>query len=526
MCRKREIGSRLPLCGLLCLGLVAAARADFGVPVTSPGLLNVNAGSDAGNDLKPRMAADGQGHWVAVWESDDTLGGTVGPDSELFVARSIDNGANWSVPTFLNTIAPSDTGTDTNADIATDGNGVWIAVWESNAFPGAGTNFDILSARSIDNGATWTAPVPVSPNPATDSVVDGNPRVATDRQGRWIVVWELATGPSGPPEIVYSRSIDNGSNWSLPAPITNSPMKEDRGPAITTDGQGHWVVAWGSGDDLGNTIGGDGDILVARSIDNGDNWSLPIPLNADAAIDNLLDVDVELATDREGNWVAVWRINEIGISVVRSARSIDNGAHWSSPVPIASSTTTGLFGAPRIAYGGPGHWVSAFIEGTSGTIGVPIGVLLARSIDNGTNWSAPAPIPGDAGTLSGFPDAASIATDGLGQWAVAWSPGNSAGNGLGSDIDLRVSRFALPDCNRNLIGDPLETAIGISPDINNNRVPDFCDIFPPLPSPPNGCGVGVCGANAAAFMPLTAVALAGLRRRRRLGRCLRGRCRG
>jgi len=492
------------MCGWLCLAFLASARADFGVPVTLPAILNANAATDAGQDVNPQVASDGKGHWVAVWESDDTLGGTVGPDFEIFVARSVDNGANWSLPTFLNTPATTDNGTDTNVDIATDGNGVWVAVWESNAIGGAGTNFDILSARSIDNGATWTAPAPVSPNPATDTVIDGHPRVATDRQGRWIVVWDLASGPLGPPEIVYSLSIDNGSNWSLPAPLTNSAMVDDNSPAIATDDQGHWVAAWSSGDDLGGTIGNDGDILVARSIDNGANWSLPVPLNADAAIDNLPDLRVELATDREGNWVAVWLVTEIGISAVRSARSIDNGAHWSSPVPIASSNSTGLFGSPHVAYGGPGHWVAAFIQGVSGTVGVPIDVLLARSIDNGANWSAPAPIPGDAGALSGFPDRASVATDGAGAWTVAWSPGNTAGNGLGSDIDLRVSRFALPDCNQNLIADSTEVLLGLLPDINNNDIPDICEIIAgPPPGQSNGCGVGLCGAGFPAFAPLT-----------------------
>ncbi len=500
------IGPRLLMCGLLCLELAASARAEFGVAVTPPAILNANAVTDAGQDLNPRVASDGKGHWVAVWESDDTLGGTTGSDFDLLVARSIDNGANWSIPTFLNTDAKTDTGTDTVADIATDGNGLWIAVWQSNSMGGAGTNFDILSARSTDNGATWSAPFPLSPNPAVDSVIEGVPRVATDGLGHWVVVWELAGGPSGPPEIVYSRSIDNGVNWSLPAPITNSPMIADEGPAIATDGAGHWVVAWSSGDDLGGTIGGDGDILVARSIDNGANWSLPVPLNADAAIDNLPDANVELATDREGNWVAVWQVSEIGTSAIRSARSIDDGAHWSSPVPIASSNSTGLFGSLHVAYGGGGHWVAAFIQGASGTIGGPIDVLLARSIDNGANWSAPAPIPGNAGALSQFPDRVSVATDGLGQWVTTWAPGNPP-DGIGDDTDLRVSRFALPDCNGNRIGDLLETEVGISPDLNGNRVPDVCEVLGLPPAPVGGCGGGICGAGTAAFAP---VALAGL----------------
>lgn len=52
--------------------------------------INANAAVDIGDDSGPRLAGDGQGNWVAVWRSDDALGGTASyrvPD--IFFATSL-----------------------------------------------------------------------------------------------------------------------------------------------------------------------------------------------------------------------------------------------------------------------------------------------------------------------------------------------------------------------------------------------------------------------------------------------------
>ena len=74
----------------------AAAQAldEFGAPFA----LNTNARSDAGNDQGPQVTTDGHGTWVAVWHSHDSLGDTIGTDSDILVARSTDAGVTWTPP--------------------------------------------------------------------------------------------------------------------------------------------------------------------------------------------------------------------------------------------------------------------------------------------------------------------------------------------------------------------------------------------------------------------------------------------
>ena len=55
--------------------------------------LNTNAGSDSGHDWYAQVTTDRVGNWVAVWDSTDTLGGTIGSDADILVSRSADAGA-------------------------------------------------------------------------------------------------------------------------------------------------------------------------------------------------------------------------------------------------------------------------------------------------------------------------------------------------------------------------------------------------------------------------------------------------
>ena len=80
--------------------------------ITPPAALNTNAGSDSGGDFDPQLTTDGSGNWVAVWDSNDTLGGTIELDVDILTAHSTDNGAMWTAQKALNSNAAVDSGDD------------------------------------------------------------------------------------------------------------------------------------------------------------------------------------------------------------------------------------------------------------------------------------------------------------------------------------------------------------------------------------------------------------------------------
>ncbi|MDZ4772289.1 MAG: sialidase family protein [Planctomycetota bacterium] len=236
--------------------------------------LQSNAGTDDGRDAHVRLATDGTGKWVAVWTSQATLGGTIGNDSDVLFARSTDDGVTWSAPAALNTTAFSDPlAQDFRPVIAIDkASGVWITAWTStNTLGGTiGSDEDILFARSTNGGATWSAPLALDLDAATDSNLtsdyDVSPCIEADQVGHFVCVWERTRGGSEY-DIAGARSDDLGLTWGPPVLVnTNAAtdVGQDQVPRIIADGTGHWTAAWNSTESLGGSNGTDGDVLSTR----------------------------------------------------------------------------------------------------------------------------------------------------------------------------------------------------------------------------------------------------------------------
>ena len=288
---------------------------DDGAAWTAPAALNTNAATDSGGDFNPQVATDGSGNWVAVWYSSDSLIGTIGTDFDILVSRSANNGLTWTAPVALNTNAGTDTGGDFLPTVTTDGLGNWVTAWYSNENLGGviGTDNDIFVSRSGDDGATWTAPVVLNTNAATDSGSDLNPHVATDGSGAWVAAWysndDLAGTIGTDFDILVSTSANSGATWTAPAALNPNAATDTEGdfsPRVTPDGLGNWVAVWYSDDSLGGWIGGDKDILMSRSADGAATWSSPIPLNTNAPTDAGNDSNPQATTDGGGNWISVW----------------------------------------------------------------------------------------------------------------------------------------------------------------------------------------------------------------------------
>ncbi|MCH7958529.1 MAG: exo-alpha-sialidase, partial [Candidatus Hydrogenedentes bacterium] len=164
--------------------IFVSRSTDNGATWTALALLNTNGASDSGEDFDPQVTTDGAGNWVTVWYSNENLGGA-GTDRDIFVATSTDNGATWTAPALLNTNGTTDTRSDNRPQVTTDGAGSWVAVWDSDEDLGgtAGTDFDIFVATSADNGVSWTAPALLNINGVSDTGFDSTPRVTTDGVG-------------------------------------------------------------------------------------------------------------------------------------------------------------------------------------------------------------------------------------------------------------------------------------------------------------------------------------------------------
>mmetsp|Transcript_20142 Transcript_20142/g.47038 ORF Transcript_20142/g.47038 Transcript_20142/m.47038 type:complete len:6215 (+) Transcript_20142:20-18664(+) len=152
------------------LDVAYVRSSDSGVSWTPFEYLNTNFDVDAGDDAHPRLGADGNGTWLTVWHSDNSLADQVGTDQDILLSRSFDDGKHWSVPVPLNSNAMFDSGNDTLAAIAVAGESAMV-VWQSQDSLGnlLGTDWDILYAVSTDSGLSWSTPMPVDKRFSSDS---------------------------------------------------------------------------------------------------------------------------------------------------------------------------------------------------------------------------------------------------------------------------------------------------------------------------------------------------------------------
>ena len=182
--------------------------------------------------------------WCAIWKR-----ATILATSNIQFSRSDDNGQSWSA---ARSITPPDSDQDKDPDFAYDGNGVLVVVFTSDNFQTTQSvlGYDINFIRSDDNGATWTVKDYIGTASQGTSTDDSqNPKVATDGNGAWVVVYDSGDNFESPiksnlNEIISSQSLDNGVTWSTPLRVAFTDTYADRNPAIATNKKGVWMAVW------------------------------------------------------------------------------------------------------------------------------------------------------------------------------------------------------------------------------------------------------------------------------------------
>ena len=299
---------------------------------------------------------------------------------QVVVSRSTDGGASWSNPVNIAN------GPDLDKDWITCDNsatspfyGHCYAEWDDN-----GNGNLIFISTSSDGGVTWSTPVSTAGNA---NGLGAEPLVQPNGT---VIVPYLANAPF----IESFSSSDGGASWSAPVVVSQvndhlvaGGLRSDALPSAAMDAAGNIYVVWQDCSFRANCSSN--DLIMSTSAD-GVNWTAParIPIDPLAStVDHFipgLGVDPATSGGTAHLGLTYYYYPQANCTSTTCAlyvgfvSSLDGGAAWSSPTPLAGpmslswlpSTFSGQMVADYIATsfaGGKAYGVFAVAKAKSGS---------------------------------------------------------------------------------------------------------------------------------------------------------------
>jgi hypothetical protein len=193
------------------------------------------------------------------------------------------------------------------AQVGASGDNVYVVWQESVTKSLPRHNYDIFFIKSEDEGKSFGMPINLSNN----AEYSERPQIAVSKNGLF-VVW-AETADSDNKEIMFTKSLDNGTTFSKAINLSNTP-KNSNHPEISTYNENVYVIWRDTAQNNTN-----GNVMFTRSPDSGDTFNKPIELanNANTSFPKVSSY---------GNYVyTVWNNENEKNGGLFFARSYDEG---------------------------------------------------------------------------------------------------------------------------------------------------------------------------------------------------------
>lgn len=307
-----------------------------------------------GDDTLPTLQITPPSVYVVWSDNSGTL------HYNIFFSMSHDGGQSFSAPRNLS----NNLGWSDFPQIAVSGNNIYVAWFWYTAIGGG--NAEILFARSIDKGVTFSAPINFSNNSA-----DSRPARLAISGDNVYVVWNDAY-LAAPSNISFRRSADAGATFGPTMTLGNNGWFYSD-PQIAVNGNDVYVV-WNDRN---------GDISFCRSTDGGTSFSPPRNLS-----NNLANSWYPMLAVSGNNVYVAWYDIAPGIQHnVSFTRSSDKGNSFSTPIYMSSKNARSIdmkASAANVYL----VWDESAATGRQ--------IFLARSTNNGRSFQVPVNLSGGA----------------------------------------------------------------------------------------------------------------------------------
>ena len=211
---------------------VFGRRFDASGPLGSQFQINTYA---TGEQYNASVAIDPSGKFVVVWESFPNQDGDfTGVYGQRFDAAGGKVGSEFRVNTYT-------TGDQNYPDVAVDGTGRFVVVWQSDKEDG--NDLGVFGRRYAANGTPLSGEFQVN---IFTGDAQFRPRVASDAAGNFTVIWS-SEAEDGSQTGVFGRRFDaSGDARSAEFRVNSYAFSYQRFGAIAMDGAGNFLVAWQS----------------------------------------------------------------------------------------------------------------------------------------------------------------------------------------------------------------------------------------------------------------------------------------
>lgn len=209
------------------------------------------------------IAASESNVYVSWWDNRTT------GNNEIFFARSTDNGQTFSEAVNLS----NSPGGSADNQITAQDNNVYVAWWDNRT-----GNWEVFSRSSTDGGETFSEAVMLQGignstfrlAPPQPNIISVDTVLAGSGNNEYVVWWDNKTGNW---EVLFARSTDNGATFADPINISSSPDLRSIGARIAAEGD-YVYISWVEI----NPETGQRDVFVSTSSDQGETFGEPIML--------------------------------------------------------------------------------------------------------------------------------------------------------------------------------------------------------------------------------------------------------
>ncbi len=224
---------------LICLVgccVLAGSSTGFGQDLRQGGEFQVNARTTGSQSL-PAIAVEADGDFTVTWSDYDGYG------SGIFAHRFDSAGMRQGLQFQVNTLTAR---AQHRSAVASESNGDFVVVWESFHQDGAGTTgfYGVFGQRFTSAGTRLATEFQVNIFTPNDQE---NPRVASDSDGDFVVVWRSRNQDSVNGYGVFGRHFDSlGTALAVEFQVSTRTLDNQVRPDVAVDADGDFVVVWES----------------------------------------------------------------------------------------------------------------------------------------------------------------------------------------------------------------------------------------------------------------------------------------